>query len=540
MELRPYQLEVLDQVREKLRAGSKRIIISAPTGAGKTEIAMAMLQAAIAKGSRVSFIVDRRTLVHQTSRRFSAADIEHGILMGDDTIGTNHCTRVESAQTIQSRGLREGTDLYVLDECHELRPEIVRLIAESGARLIGLTATPFPAQLADPYDKHLPVERKNGDSGPVQQEGTPPRYEGMVTVTTTDSLIAQEYLAPFDVVSPVAAVDTTGIETQGGEYRKATLKDRIMRIVGDIVPTWEAQLAERYDGRVQPTIVFGATVDDAEAIYRAFRAAGYSTGMVSSREDEDDNKRVIAAYSGGEFDVLVNCAMLSRGFDAPRTTILVDAYPMRKILTPIQRYGRVMRQSPGKQRALIIDHAENWLHMREQIMRFYSGGPSWPPPESAHKVARDKKPDRDMICKSCRTVIPSGDAVCPGCGKARPAPPVRTFGGKGSKLERVDGTLRLIDSVTGAVSRYGGELWAEVCTAALAQCGNDLARARNRALASYKAITGNWPKSAWKTQDRPADPAVVDLMERNFKAWKIARDASRRSIDRPAPGHPRP
>ena len=81
---------------------------------------MALIQAAADKGSRVSFIADRRSLVAQTSQRFTGAGIRHGILMGDDTVGTSEPVRVESAQTIQSRGLRMGTDLFVLDECHEV------------------------------------------------------------------------------------------------------------------------------------------------------------------------------------------------------------------------------------------------------------------------------------------------------------------------------------------------------------------------------------------------------------------------------------
>ena len=300
--LRHYQATALDLSRDFLRAGFTRLLVSGPTGMGKTELAMAMLEAAIAKSSRVSFIADRRSLVNQTSKRFTDAGIAHGVLMGNDTFGVNHATRVESAQTIQSRGLREGTDMYVLDEAHEIRPELIRLIAESGAVLIGLTATPFPAALAEPLDSHLPADER--------KDGTPPRYEAMVSTTTTDRLVADGHLCPFDVVAPVAVVDTEGLEIQGGEFRKAMLKDRIMRIVGDIVPTWKAQLNDRYAGEVQPTIVFGATVDDAEAIQREFRSAGYPARLVSSRENDDDNKRTIDAFRDGEYDVIVNCAML--------------------------------------------------------------------------------------------------------------------------------------------------------------------------------------------------------------------------------------
>ena len=308
--LRGYQTAAIEGARAELRKGTKRLIISAPTGAGKTEIAMALIQAAVDKGSRVSFVADRRSLVQQTSRRFTEAGIQHGILMGNDTVGTWEPVRVESAQTIQKRGLRAGTDLFVMDEVHEVRPDIIKQIAESGATLIGLTATPFPAALAEPIDSHLPAEQQKPDA--------PPRYEAMVSTVTTDQLIADGHLCPFDVVAPVATVDTSGVKVQGGEFHKPTLKDRIMRIVGEIVPTWREQLDERFGGEVQPTIVFGATVDDAEAIQSEFRDAGYAARLVSSREDEDDNKATIEAFREGEFDVLVNCAMLSRGMDFPR------------------------------------------------------------------------------------------------------------------------------------------------------------------------------------------------------------------------------
>ena len=199
---------------------------------------------------------------------------------------------------------------------------------------------------------------------------------------------------------------------------------------------------------------------------------------------------------------------------------------MRKILTPIQRYGRVMRTFLGKKRATLIDHAENWLYMRDAILAFYMNGPEWPPPECANKTARDKKPDRDSICKLCRTVIPPGENRCPQCGTVRP---VRSYGGTSSKLERVDGTLKLIDSVTGEASLYGGDLWPEVCTEAFRAVNGDEDRARKRAIASYKAITGRWPPTkTFRTLDRESDPAVADLMRRNFQAWMIAKKMSKR------------
>jgi DNA repair protein RadD len=49
--LRPYQREVIAKLDEAIAAGKRRIILVAPTGAGKTIIAAAIIQAAIATDS---------------------------------------------------------------------------------------------------------------------------------------------------------------------------------------------------------------------------------------------------------------------------------------------------------------------------------------------------------------------------------------------------------------------------------------------------------------------------------------------------------
>ena len=49
-ELRPYQDELLDQVRERVRAGVSRILVQSPTGSGKTVLVAKMLHTASTRG----------------------------------------------------------------------------------------------------------------------------------------------------------------------------------------------------------------------------------------------------------------------------------------------------------------------------------------------------------------------------------------------------------------------------------------------------------------------------------------------------------
>jgi DNA repair protein RadD len=51
MDLRPYQDDVIEEIDRAIATGERRIIIVAPTGAGKTIIAAAIIKATIAAKS---------------------------------------------------------------------------------------------------------------------------------------------------------------------------------------------------------------------------------------------------------------------------------------------------------------------------------------------------------------------------------------------------------------------------------------------------------------------------------------------------------
>ena len=67
MQLRPYQVELIDNARDALRQ-HRRILLVAPTGAGKTAITVYMMQQAAARGMKSCFIVHQNELLMQTSR----------------------------------------------------------------------------------------------------------------------------------------------------------------------------------------------------------------------------------------------------------------------------------------------------------------------------------------------------------------------------------------------------------------------------------------------------------------------------------------
>ena len=496
MNLRPYQVESVDSLRDNLRRGVRRQILTGPTGMGKTECALAVISEAEKKGSRVAFVCDRQSLVAQTSARMLSAGIRHGVLMGKETFGIHEPIRVCSAQTIESRGMHE-VDLVIIDECHEVRENLLKMVKRFDIPTIGMTATPFPSKLANWYDD-------------------------MVVCTTTSKLIADGYLAPLKVVAPTSVVDVEGLApSAGGEWRRKDIGKRVLRIVGDIVPEWERQLERHFDGEPQPTIAFAASIDDAEMLTERFRQAGYDFQVVSSRTP-DDNVRILEDFRRHKFMGVVNCAVLTRGFDAPDTRILIDAYPLRKsLVTHIQKLGRVMRAAPRKEFGLLIDHTEDWLAFRDETIAFYENGPPPLGDETAGKAERKPFDRPRSICRECRTVFQRGDTGCQTCGADRPKP---TPSSQLGKYAVVKGKLEMVDEIAGQTTTYTPEhLWREICTSVATGKASE-ERAHRRAKATYRSITGKWPPARrFEPYDKKADPVIADLVRRNFQAWVIAQ-----------------
>ena len=71
VELRDYQLDAVASARQairELRSQGKqhvRVLICAPTGAGKTVIGSHLVEASSLKGARSTFVVDRLSLINQ-------------------------------------------------------------------------------------------------------------------------------------------------------------------------------------------------------------------------------------------------------------------------------------------------------------------------------------------------------------------------------------------------------------------------------------------------------------------------------------------
>lgn len=400
--LRPYQTQALEKMREKFRQGLKRVMLMLATGSGKTTIAAEMIRCANERGRRCLFICDRIELIEQASARFDQEGIEHGIIQADHwRWRTSELTQVCSIQTLNRRRIPDF-DLVVIDEAHVLHQAHIRMMQEFGqVPFVGLSATPFA-------------------------KGLGKYFGGMVVGATTAELIDLGFLVNETVFAP-SEPDLEGVRTVAGDYEGKGLSEASdkPKLVADIVSTW----LELGEGR--KTIGFAVDIAHSKHCVADFRQAGVKAAHIDAYTDSEERRGILRDFREGDTQIVFSVDILSKGYDHPESSCLIMARPTKSLILFIQQAGRVLRTAPGKQNALILDHAGNTA--RHGFITDLL-------PSELDDGKKNKSGSRRNIplpkkCRQCHYMKPATVHKCSNCGFA----PERQ-----NTVETVEGSLRLV------------------------------------------------------------------------------------------------
>ena len=471
LNLRQYQSDIIANLRSGFAAGKRHQVLYAPTGAGKTEMAIALLEATKNKGNKAAMLLDRIVLCDQTSQRLEKYSIDHGVLQsGHWRYRPYENIQICSAQTIEKRGTFPDLSLLIIDECHQTREQTIEFIKNNpDIKVIGLTATPFTKGLGKVYDN-------------------------VVSSITTRQLVDQGVLVPLRVFI-AKEIDMAGAKKVAGEWSQAEASKRGMQITGDVVTEWVKMTHEVF-GRPRKTIVFCSGVEHGMDLSRKFAESGYNFISISYRDDDEFKKEVIEDFAKPDTEIhgLIATDILTKGFDVPDVMIGVSARPFSKSLSShIQQMGRVMRANmadpESKPFALWLDHSGNYLRFREDWEDVYENG--------VHELDEGKeKPKKEPTEKEKK------EAKCPRCDAYMPR-----FADTCSHCGYVREKKNLVDSVPGemtelqAMSRENKQAWWSMCQWKVQHEGWSPGRAAH----TYKDKFGVWPKGLL---DIPAPPDI--------------------------------
>ena len=413
--LRPYQHQLLEDIRASMRRGHRRVLAVMPTGAGKGTTIAVMVSNAAKRGHRVLILAHRSELVADLSQRIHALGINHGILAAGCREDLRQTVQVGSVQTVVRRISRiPAPSMIIQDEAHHLVVGNTwgRIVAAwPKAFLIGKTATP---------------ERLSGEG---LGEGHGGYFTDMVLGPDAAWLTQNGFLAPARIFAP-PGLDLSGIkrfDTRKGQD-EAESRLRQGQAMGDAVTHYQRTIANHHNGTA---IGFCCSVAHAEALAKAFCAQRIPAAMLDGKMDRADRRRIINDLGAGVLKVVTSCDIISEGTDIPTVTGAILLRPTDSLSLHLQQIGRSLRPCAGKTHAVINDHVGNSL--RHGLPTDHREWSLEGQAKRGKRAASEALPVK--VCDRCFSTLPTTEPTCPVCGFIFPAP-------KRRELVTVEGNLQ--------------------------------------------------------------------------------------------------
>lgn len=318
-----YQTKLVMEARQELARKNKGVMIVSPPGSGKSVVIAEIARLTALKGNRILFFVHRRELTRQIEQSMTANGVDMRLVTIDTVQRVwNH---------IQSL---EKPSLIIIDEAHHSKAKTYKKILDYWPDVprLGFTATPW---------------RMSG-------EGFTDEYSAMVEGPQVQWLISNQRLAPYDYYAVPLGDFSKLVSHSGQDYTGSSMNEYMKTIAyGDLIGNWK-----KYAGG-RKTICYTPTVDTALEVVQRFQEAGISAAEADGKTPTAIRDEVMEGFKTGKYQVLVNCDLVSEGFNVPECSCVILLRPTKSLVLYLQQAMRCMRYQPDK-RAIILDHVNNW------------------------------------------------------------------------------------------------------------------------------------------------------------------------------------
>ncbi|QYU68670.1 DEAD/DEAH box helicase [Leptolyngbya sp. 15MV] len=380
-----HQAKAARRTIQKLRSGTRRVLLHMPTGAGKTRTAMNVIAEQLRDFPHraVIWLAHSEELCEQAASEFEKAWGNLGshevnvrrfwgsrVLEPDDIAGDFIVAGLPKMNAVVRSNLSaigklgKHSSLVIMDEAHQAIAHTYQLILDAlvepypETSLLGLSATPgrtwndidHDEQLASFFARQKVVLEIDGYDNPVEY------------------LVDQGYLAK-STFRPVLHDSGFVLSDQDQKRIEEDLevpKQILERLAEDEIRNLVI-LSEIRDlvKRHRRVIVFAATVEHSDLLAYVLRAQGLWARSVTGATPGSERQAILDEFKdqAAEPKVVCNFGVLTTGFDAPQTSAAVIARPTTSLVLYSQMVGRAIRgpQAGGSATAEIVTVVDSAL-----------------------------------------------------------------------------------------------------------------------------------------------------------------------------------
>lgn len=398
MELRPYQQKTISALRNAMRSGDTKLIMCAPTGAGKTVMFTFMLSQAIQRGKKALILTHRTELLTQAGGALESFELKpQDINPKLKELNYSASLSVAMAQTLKRRLDRpeykkwlKSLDIIIVDEAHTQDSDKVLDELSTKCFVIGATATPY----RDNNKRQLKTI-----------------YSQIIEEVKISELIDSGFLAIPKYFGVPA--DLSGIKTKGGDYDP----DQMGKVFSE--RKLYHGVYENYISKCpgKKAIIFAPSVESSIELVNDFLSKGIPIRHIDANTPTEVRKFTLKWFKETNGAMISNVGILNAGFDEPTIEVVILYRATKSISLYLQMCGRGSRIAPGKTHFMILDFGENikehgyWHDQREWFL------------ETKKKHSKGLSPEKE--CPNCTAKIPVSVMICPYCQFELP-PPVKS------------------------------------------------------------------------------------------------------------------
>ena len=339
--LYPYQEKAVNELRQALKRGGKRMVLCSPTGSGKTIMFSYLTSRIIANQKRVLILTHRSELLTQAGGTLASFGLDPihikpsynpKSLKGSLYVAMNQTLVRRFKKPLYAQWLADGLDVVIVDECHRCDFNTILEALPDHVIVIGVTATPD----------------RVGNQPPLSDF-----YTDMVEVAQVQELIDLNKLA-----RPIAygvTLDLSGVKTKGNDYDTNDVGNRM-----DSIKLYHG-VYENYMKYTpnQKAIVFASSIASSKTLVESLKEKGLPARHLDGETSTKERRETLHWFKHTPNAILSNMGILTAGFDEVTIQVVILYRATKSLSLYLQMVGRGSRTHAGKDSFTYLDFGNN-------------------------------------------------------------------------------------------------------------------------------------------------------------------------------------